>query len=99
MSSPQVAIALVGLGTAMVYPVLIAAVSDVADPGWRAATVGVDRIWRDGGYAVGAVLAGGSADVFGASWAIIAIGILTCASAAMSLVRTFEPRPARRNLA
>lgn len=50
--------ALLGLGTAMVYPTLLAAIGDVAHPSWRASAVGVYRLWRDGGYAVGALLAG-----------------------------------------
>src|SRR5262249_39085446 len=56
---------LLGLGTAMVYPTLLAAVGDVAHPDWRASAVGVYRLWRDGGYAIGALLAGGLADMFG----------------------------------
>jgi MFS family permease len=57
--------ALIGLGTAMVYPTLLAAIGDVAHPTWRASAVGVYRLWRDSGYAVGAVLAGLIADSFG----------------------------------
>jgi MFS family permease len=68
---------LLGLGTAMVYPTLLAAVGDVAHPSWRASAVGVYRLWRDGGYAVGALLAGSLADVLGVRWAIGAIGGLT----------------------
>ena len=49
---------LLGIGTAMVYPTLLAAIGDVASPAWRASSVGVYRLWRDLGYAVGAVLAG-----------------------------------------
>ena len=47
-----------GAGTAMVYPTLLAAIGDVAHPTWRASSVGIDRLWRDGGFAVGAILAG-----------------------------------------
>ena len=72
-----VAAVLLGLGTAMVYPTLLAAVGDVAHPSWRASAVGVYRLWRDGGYAVGALLAGGLADALGVRWAIGAIGGLT----------------------
>jgi MFS family permease len=72
-----VAAVLLGLGTAMVYPTLLAAVGDVAHPSWRASGVGVYRLWRDGGYAVGALLAGGLADALGVRWAIGAIGGLT----------------------
>ncbi len=69
--------ALLGLGTAMVYPTLLAAVSDVAHPEWRASAVGVYRLWRDGGYAVGALAAGLLADAFNIPVAIAAIGGLT----------------------
>lgn len=72
---------LLGIGTAMVYPTLLAAIGDVAHPEWRASSVGVYRLWRDGGYAVGALLAGLVADAFGLHWAITAVGVLTLASA------------------
>jgi MFS family permease len=68
---------LLGLGTALVYPTLLAAVSDVAHPAWRASAVGVYRLWRDSGYAIGALLAGALADLFGVSWAIGAIAGVT----------------------
>jgi MFS family permease len=68
---------LLGIGTALVYPTLLAAVSDVAHPNWRASAVGVYRLWRDAGYAVGALAAGLLADAFGGSTAIAAIGVLT----------------------
>jgi MFS family permease len=71
---------LLGLGTAMVYPTLIAAVSDASHPSWRARSLSVYRFWRDLGYAVGALAAGIIADIFGAAWAIAAIGVLTFAS-------------------
>jgi len=71
---------LLGLGTAMVYPTLIAAVSDASHPSWRARSLSVYRFWRDLGYAVGALAAGIMADIFGAAWAIAAIGVLTFAS-------------------
>ena len=57
--------ALLGVGTAMVYPTLLAAIGDVAHPSWRASSVGVYRLWRDLGYAVGALLAGITADALG----------------------------------
>ena len=69
-----------GIGTAMVYPVLLAAVGDVAHPSWRGSAVGVYRLWRDLGYAVGALLAGAVADAFGLHWAIAGIGVLTFVS-------------------
>ena len=68
---------LLGLGTAMVYPSLIAAVSDASHPSWRARSLSVYRFWRDLGYAVGALSAGVVADVFGLSWAIGSVGVLT----------------------
>jgi MFS family permease len=74
---------LLGLGTAMVYPTLLAAVSDVAHPSWRASAVGVYRLWRDAGYAVGGLGAGLLADAVGASAAIGVVGILTALSGMM----------------
>ncbi len=71
---------LLGLGTAMVYPTLLAAISDVAHPDWRASAIGVYRLWRDGGYAVGALTAGLLADALGIPVAITAIGVLTLLS-------------------
>jgi MFS family permease len=91
------AMALLGLGTALVYPTLLAAISDVAHPDWRASAVGVYRLWRDGGYAVGALLAGAVADVFGVSWAIGGIAALTFASGLVVLTRMYETLPARRH--
>ena len=61
----------------MVYPSLIAAVSDASHPTWRARSLSVYRFWRDLGYAIGALLAGLIADLFGLSWAIAAVGALT----------------------
>jgi len=69
--------ALLGLGTALVYPTLLAAVADVAHPDWRASAVGVYRLWRDSGYAIGALLAGVLADLFGISWGIGVIAAVT----------------------
>jgi MFS family permease len=74
---------LLGLGTAMVYPSLIAAVSDASHPSWRARSLSVYRFWRDLGYAVGALSAGVVADFFGLSWAIGSVGVLTFASGAV----------------
>lgn len=71
---------LLGLGTAMVYPALLAAVSDVAGPTWRAGALSVYRFWRDMGYAVGALMAGLVADTFGLVWSIHAAGVLTFVS-------------------
>ena len=69
-----------GLGTAMVYPTLLAAISDVAHPQWRATSMGVYRLWRDSGYAVGALLSGIVADLFGMRAAIHLVAALTLGS-------------------
>ena len=69
-----------GVGTAMVYPTLLAAIGDVAHPRWRGSAVGIYRLWRDSGYAVGALLAGAVADLFGMEWAIGVVALLTLAS-------------------
>jgi MFS family permease len=84
------AMALLGLGTAFVYPTLLAVIGDVAHPSWRATSVGVYRLWRDGGYVVGALLAGGLADAFGIDWAIGAIAGLTALSGLVALVTMKE---------
>ena len=85
-----VAAALLGAGTAMVYPTLLAAIGDVAHPAWRARSVGVYRLWRDGGFAVGALLAGVLADAFGMVTAIWAVAALTAASGLLVAVRMYE---------
>jgi MFS family permease len=79
-----------GAGTAMVYPTLIAAIGDVAHPSWRARSVGVYRLWRDGGFAVGALLAGVIADTFSITAAIWAVAALTGLSGLVVLVRMYE---------
>lgn len=71
---------LLGLGTALAYPALLAAVGDMAAPSWRAAAVGVYRTWRDGGYVVGAVAAGVLADLFGSGTALLAVAGATALS-------------------
>jgi len=88
------AAALLGLGTAMVYPALLAAVADVAAPSWRGAAIGVYRLWRDLGFAAGAIVAGILADRAGMPFAIGFIGILTGASGLVVLVRMRETRRA-----
>jgi MFS family permease len=82
--------ALLGAGTAMVYPTLLAAIGDVAHPSWRGSAVGVYRLWRDSGYAVGALLAGVLADLFGMPWAIGAVAGLTVASGLLVIFRMPE---------
>jgi MFS family permease len=86
-----------GVGTAMVYPTLLAAIGDVAHPSWRARSVGIYRLWRDGGFAIGALLAGVLADVVSVDAAIWTVAALTAASGLVVLVRMYEthPRPDR----
>jgi MFS family permease len=81
---------LLGLGTALVYPSLLAAIGDRAQPGWRASAIGVYRLWRDLGYAIGAVVAGFLADRFGVSAAISVVGLLTLVSGVIVAVRMTE---------
>ncbi|WP_298256107.1 MFS transporter [Bradyrhizobium sp.] len=81
---------LLGIGTAMVYPSLIAAISDASHPSWRARSLSVYRFWRDLGYAIGALSAGLIADAFGFSAAIISIGALTFISGAIVAVLMHE---------
>lgn len=86
---------LLGAGTAMVYPALLAAVSDVAHPSWRATSLGVYRFWRDLGYAVGALMSGVVAAFLGLVWAVHVAGMLTCLSGLLAwryMAETF-PRP------
>ena len=87
-----VAAALLGAGTAMVYPTLLAAIGDVAHPAWRARSVGVYRLWRDGGFAVGALLAGLVADVLGVRAAVWTVAALTAASGTVVAARMYETR-------
>ncbi|MGH9118250.1 MAG: MFS transporter [Acidimicrobiales bacterium] len=83
-----------GAGTALVYPTLLAAIGDVAHPAWRASAVGVYRLWRDSGYAVGALIAGITADLVGLRGAVAVVAALTAASglvAARLLTETHPP--------
>src|SRR5215831_4735570 len=87
--------ALLGVGTAMVYPTLLAAIGDVAHPSWRASSVGVYRLWRDLGYAIGALLAGITADALGLHGAIWLVAAVTFASGLVVAIRmheSFRPR-------
>ena len=86
-----------GLGTALVYPTFLAAISDVAHPSWRSSAIGVYRLWRDSGYAVGALLAGFLADAVGVSWAIGAVGMLTVCSGLMTAFGLAETLQAPSN--
>jgi MFS family permease len=81
---------LLGIGTAMVYPTLLAAIGDVAHPSWRASSVGVYRLWRDLGYAIGALLAGITADALGLGAAMWIIAALTALSGFIVAVRMTE---------
>jgi MFS family permease len=89
--------ALLGVGTAMVYPTLLAVIGDVAHPAWRGSAVGIYRLWRDSGYAVGALMAGMLADAFSMSAAIAAIGVLTAASGLLVAARLPETLPGHRD--
>ncbi len=96
------ALAGLGVGTALVYPTLLAAVGDMAHPSWRGIAVGVYRLWRDLGYVFGALIAGTLADLFGTSVAINAVGVLTAFSGVVFALRfhdvhTGQPRRARRS--
>ncbi|MEX2658342.1 MAG: MFS transporter, partial [Acidimicrobiales bacterium] len=84
------AVALLGAGTAMVYPTLLAAVGDVAHPAWRASSVGVYRLWRDSGFAVGALVAGLVADAADIPTAIWVVALLTAGSGVIVAVRMYE---------
>ncbi len=88
----SVVLSALGLGTALVYPALLAAVGDIARPAWRGTAIGVYRLWRDLGYVAGALLAGILADVFGVGTAITAVGALTVASGALVAVGFRETR-------
>jgi MFS family permease len=84
---------LLGAGTAMVYPTLLASIGDVAHPAWRARAVGVYRLWRDGGFAVGAVLAGVVADLLGVRAAVWVVAALTALSGLVVAWRMYETHP------
>jgi MFS family permease len=89
---------LLGMGTAMVYPTLLAAIGDVAHPSWRASSVGVYRLWRDFGYVVGALLAGITADLVGISAAVWLVAAITLASGVVVALR-MDSLPARDKVA
>jgi MFS family permease len=91
---------LMGAGTAMVYPTLLAVIGDVAHPAWRGRAIGVYRLWRDLGYAVGAIVAGVTADALGIRSAIWLIATITAASGIFVAVRMYETHePARSPVA
>lgn len=81
---------LLGAGTAMVYPTLLATIGDVAHPSWRASSVGIYRLWRDSGYAIGALVSGILADAFGIDIAIWFVGGITFLSGVVTAIRQSE---------
>jgi MFS family permease len=85
-----------GAGTAMVYPTLLAAVSDIAIPAWRASAVGVYRLWRDLGYPLGAVVAGVIADLAGIPASVATVAGLTVLSGMVVALRLRETAPGVR---
>lgn len=87
------AAAVLGAGTAMVYPTLLAAIGDVAHPTWRARSVGIYRLWRDAGFAIGALLAGILADLISIQAAIYSVAGLTAISGFVVITRMYEPHP------
>ena len=95
MAEAVIGAVLLGIGTAMVYPTLLAAIGDVTHPSWRASSVGVYRLWRDLGYAVGAVLSGVLADALGLAPAIAAVAVVTFASGLLVAIRMRETLPDR----
>jgi MFS family permease len=84
---------LLGAGTAMVYPTLLAAVGDVAHPTWRGRAVGIYRVWRDLGYAVGALMGGVVADVWNLRTAVWAAAAISGVSALVVAIRMYETHP------
>ena len=89
---------LLGAGTAMVYPTLLAAIGDVAHPQWRGSCVGVYRLWRDGGFAIGALLAGAVADAFGLQAAILVVAGVTAISGLVVALRMYETHAPERTV-
>ncbi|MFN6550641.1 MFS transporter [Mycolicibacterium septicum] len=82
-----------GVGTAMVYPALIAVISDHAHPSWRPNALGTYRFWRDAGYAIGALVAGVIADALGLNAAVVAAAVLTAASGLLAACWISDYRP------
>ena len=79
-----------GVGTALVYPTFLAAIAEVTSPNQRAETIGTFRLWRDLGYAIGAIISGITADLFGVTYAILLIGVITVLSAVVIQIRMPE---------
>jgi len=87
--------ALLGIGTAMVYPTLLAAIGDGTHPAWRASSIGVYRLWRDLGYAAGALITGVASDALGITAAMALVAALTFGSGVIVAIRMREPRQER----
>jgi len=81
-----------GVGTALVYPTFLAAIAEVTSPNQRAETIGTFRLWRDLGYAIGAIISGITADLFGVNYAIFLIGVITVLSAVVIQIRMPEKK-------
>ena len=96
-SSWLAAVVVLGVGTALVYPTLIATISDEVHPHERAASVGVYRFWRDGGFVAGALGAGAVTDLLGFEQAIYAVAALTAASAIIAAATLPGPRPVQKS--
>ncbi|MEW6057345.1 MAG: MFS transporter [Bdellovibrionota bacterium] len=90
MLSFSIGAVLLGIGTAMVYPTLLAAIGDVTHPSWRGSAVGIYRLWRDAGYAFGALIAGFTADYFGATTAVWLVAAITTLSGIVVALRMRE---------
>ncbi len=84
---------LLGTSTALVYPSLLAAVSDATHPGWRSAALGVYRLWRDAGYALGALIGGITAAIASLDAAVVVAAVLTAASGPLSWAFMAETHP------
>jgi MFS family permease len=82
--------AFLGIGTALVYPTFLSTIAQVTNPNQRAESIGTFRLWRDLGYAFGAIISGITADIFGIQYAIILIGIITIISAI--IIQTRMPK-------
>jgi MFS family permease len=93
LAAPLAGSALLGAGTALVYPTLLAAISDATHPNWRPDALGVYRFWRDSGYAIGALAGGIIAAVASLDTAIAAAAIITAASGLLAAALMHEPRP------
>jgi len=88
--------AVIGVGMALLYPSLLAAVGDIAHPRWRGTSLGVYRMWRDSGYAFGALLIGVISDTLGFSYGFYFTAVVMFVSGAIVALRMYETAPARR---